>query len=104
MARHPNADEAPQDADARRESGLPGGGAGRRDEAGGSGVYPASAGRSPAGAEIRTQAAWGQGERGPAGAEDAGSSEIFYYPVQLEAAGVEPKRPESAPAEPDEEC
>jgi hypothetical protein len=104
MARHPNGDETPRAADARRESGLPGGGAGRRDEVGGSGVYPASAGRAPAGAEVRTQAAWGQGERGAAGAEDAGSSEIFYYPVSLEAAGVEPESPETAQAEPDEEC
>ena len=56
-------DESPEQ---RRESGQPGGGAGRRDEVGGSGVYPASAGNAPEGAEIRTQAGWGQGERGAA--------------------------------------
>jgi hypothetical protein len=75
---------------ARRESGQPGGGAGRRDEVGGSGVHPASAGIAPSGAAIRTPAAWGQGERGPAGAEDSGSSELFFYEAELRAAGVEP--------------
>jgi hypothetical protein len=54
--------------DNRRESGLPGGGAGRKDEVGRSGIYPMS-GPHPAGnAEIRGQASWGQGERG-AGAQ-----------------------------------
>jgi putative phosphoribosyl transferase len=75
----------------RRESGEPGGGAGRRDEVGGSGVYPASAGAAPGGAELRTPAAWGQGERGAAGYEDAGESELFFYEAELRAAGVEPK-------------
>ena len=84
-------DESPEQ---RRESGQPGGGAGRRDEVGGSGVYPASAGNAPEGAEIRTQAGWGQGERGAAGDEDSGTSELFFYDAELEAAGVEPKREE----------
>jgi hypothetical protein len=72
--------------DKRRESGLPGGGAGRKDEVGRSGIYPMS-GHHPAGnAEIRGQASWGQGERVPpvirrtraAGYEDQGSSELTY--------------------------
>ena len=79
----------------RRESGRPGGGAGRRDEVGGSGVYPASAGNAPEGAEIRTQAGWGQGDRGAAGYEDSGSSELFFYDAELEAAGIEPRAEES---------
>lgn len=59
-----------------RMRGVPGG-IGRRDEGvGGSGVYPASAGKAPEDAEIRTQAAWGQGERGAAGYEDSGPSEL----------------------------
>lgn len=62
----------------RRESGQPGGGAGRRDDVGKSGVYPAS-GPMPAGpAELRQPAAWGQGERGAAGYEDSGRSELVY--------------------------
>lgn len=67
----------------RDESGMPGGGAGRRDEVGGSGVYPASAGNAPADAEVRGQAEWGQGERGAAGYDDAGVSEIHYTEEEL---------------------
>ncbi len=67
-----------------RESGNPGGGAGRRDEVGPTGVYPMSAG-IPKGKhlEIRTPAAWGQGERGAAGYDDSGGSELIYRDGQL---------------------
>jgi putative phosphoribosyl transferase len=58
------------------ESGQPGGGTGRREEVGGSGVYPASAGNAPADAVIRGQAEWGQGDRGARGYEDSGPSEL----------------------------
>jgi hypothetical protein len=77
--------------DGKRESGLPGGGAGRRDEVGGSGVHPASAGTAPEDSVIRSPAAWGQGDRGAAGYEDSGSSELFFYEAELRAAGIEPK-------------
>ena len=71
-------------ADARRESGQPGGGQGRRDEVGGSGVHPMSAGVDPnRNAELRTPAAWGQGERGAAGYEDSGGSELVMRDGQL---------------------
>lgn len=69
-----------------RESGEPGGGVGRRDVVGGSGVYPASAGNVPDDAEVRTQAAWGQGERGAAGYEDSGRSELHFTEDELRAA------------------
>jgi hypothetical protein len=62
--------------DQQNDPGLPGGGAGRRDDVGGSGVYPMSAHNAPSDAEIRTPAAWGQGERGAEGYEDAGGSEL----------------------------
>ncbi len=67
-----------------RESGQPGGGAGRRDEVGPTGVYPMSGG-IPKGKhlEVRTPAAWGQGERGAAGYEDSGGSELIYRDGQL---------------------
>ena len=53
------------DADnATRESGSPGGGGGRKDEVGRSGVYPASGPYPEGNAEFRGQASWGQGERG----------------------------------------
>lgn len=80
--------------DDERDSGRPGGGVGRRDEVGGSGVFPASAGSAPKDAVIRTPVEWGQGDRGAAGYEDSGTSEIFYYDAELEAAGIKPKRDE----------
>lgn len=72
-----------------RESGMPGGGAGRRDEIGGrSGVFPASSAEgAPSDAEIRTQAEWGQGERGAAGYEDSGSSELNFS-EEIAAEGI----------------
>lgn len=69
---------------ARRESGAPGGGQGRRDVVGESHVYPASGGPTPAGeAEVRTMAAWGQGKRGAPGYEDSGGSELVLRGGQL---------------------
>src|SRR5512142_2920772 len=62
--------------DDKRESGQPGGGAGRKDEVGRFGVYPMS-GPHPAGhADIKQQASWGHGERGASGYEDHGGSEL----------------------------
>lgn len=49
-----------------------------RDEVGRSGVYPASGPLPAREAPIRGQMEWGQGERGAAGYEDAGSSELSY--------------------------
>lgn len=67
----------PTDDEERRESGMPGGGAGRRDETGRSGVYPASESEGAAGdAPLRGEEEWGQGERGAAGYEDSGGSEL----------------------------
>jgi hypothetical protein len=70
-------------ADAR-ESGEPGGGQGRRDEVGPTGVYPMSGGL-PEGKhlEVRTPASWGQGDRGAAGYEDSGGSELTWRDGQL---------------------
>src|SRR5215210_4448401 len=67
------------DAEQKRESGVPGGGQGRKDEVGQSGVYPISAseGASPD-ALVHGEASWGQGERGAAGYEDSGGSELTY--------------------------
>jgi len=75
------AEEQPKD---KCESGLPGGGAGRKDEVGKSGVYPMS-GPHPAGdAPLVGLAGWGQGQRGPAGYEDHGESAISFQPVTPE--------------------
>ncbi len=69
--------------DEQRESGNPGGGAGRRDETGRSGVYPLSGPERPAGnAPLVNEEEWGQGERGSAGYEDSGRSEPFEEPEE----------------------
>jgi hypothetical protein len=73
-----------RDDEQRRESGQPGGGQGRRDTVGKSGVHPMSAGPDPdRDAEVRTMAGWGQGERGAAGYEDSGGSELVMRDGQL---------------------
>ena len=64
------------DSDTEHRAGMPGDGAGRRDEIGGkSGVYPFSDAPPDLDAPIRTEAEFGQGDRGPEGYEDAGTSE-----------------------------
>jgi hypothetical protein len=73
-----------ESADARRESGEPGGGVGRRDIVEPSGVFPMSGGIPPnKHLEIRTPASWGQGERGAEGYNDAGGSELVWRDGQL---------------------
>jgi hypothetical protein len=85
-----------KERDDQRESGLPGGGAGRRDEAGGSGVYPQSAPNVPEDAVTRGLQSWGQGDRGSAGYDDAGASEVFSEEeVQRMKAEQERKAKES---------
>ena len=69
-------------AEARGALGGGGGqpaGQGRIDEVGRSGVYPVSAseGASPD-AMVHGEASWGQGERGAAGYEDSGGSELTH--------------------------
>ena len=74
----------PEEAAEKRESGVPGGGAGRKDEIGRTGVYRLS-GPHPAGdAPIVGMASWGQGERGATGYGDHGESELFGQPVTPE--------------------
>jgi hypothetical protein len=74
MEREPY-DEEQRAREARRECGMPGGGQGRRDEPGRSGVYPVShsEGASPE-APLRGESEWGQGELGAAGYEESGNS------------------------------
>jgi hypothetical protein len=58
-------------------SGLPGGGQGRRDETGKSGVYPVSDMQGASGdAPVVGEMGWGQVERGAERYNDSGSSEI----------------------------
>jgi len=80
----------------KRESDQPGGGTGRKDEVGRSGVYPMSGPHPPGPAEIKGQASWGQGERGAAGYDDHGGSELTLEGDQVlgglsSAPGGEPQ-------------
>ncbi len=63
-----------------RDSGMPGGGRGRTDPVGGSGVFPASGPLPKGNAPVQGEASWGQGERGAAGFEDSGHSELNIPP------------------------
>lgn len=69
----------------QRESGRPGGGQGRRDTVGDSGVYPMSAGgHTPQhNAEVHAMKSWGQGTRGAEGYDDAGGSELVMRDGEL---------------------
>ena len=65
------------DAD-KRESGDPGGGQGRRDDVGGSGVYPPTADSIPPGAEVRMAGSWGGGDY-----NESGGSDLIYRDGQV---------------------
>ena len=72
----------------KRESGQPGGGQGRRDEIEKSGVYPVSAlEEANPEAMVHGEASWGQGDRGAAGYEDSGGSELIYLGEDLGVIG-----------------
>lgn len=65
----------------KRESGMPGGGQGRRDEVGQTPVYPLSSGEMPQSDEyIRTPGELGQRGRGLEGYNDSGASEAMTMP------------------------
>ncbi len=76
--------------DERSESGVPGGGQGRVDRVEPTGVYPASDPNAPADAEAQGMASWGQGERGAAGYEDSGSSELSGLGEETDTGSVFP--------------
>jgi CBS domain-containing protein len=72
----------------KRESGLPGGGQGRKDKIETTGVYPVSASEGAGkDAMVHAEASWGQGERGAAGYEDSGGSELVYLGKDLGVIG-----------------
>lgn len=86
-----------QTDDEKRESGMPGGGAGRTDEVGKSGVYPVSQmeGADP-GAVVHGESSFGQGERGAEGYNDSGTSEIVF--LDEERKGNEDDRQDQSTA------
>src|SRR5919199_6793440 len=62
----------------KRESGEPGGGQGRRDDVGRSGVYPPGAENIPPDAEVRMAGSWGGGDY-----NESGGSELIYRDGQV---------------------
>src|SRR3954454_659159 len=64
----------------KRDGGVPGGGQGRKDVVRGSRVYPMSGPWPKGKAEVRTEAAGGQGPRAAAGYEERGRSEPSPLP------------------------
>jgi YHS domain-containing protein len=77
----------------RRDSGEPGGGQGRKDEVGRTGIWPAS-GPLPPGSDVTVvgQAELGQGVRGAAGYDDSGGSALIVFRTDpVCGAGVNPK-------------
>lgn len=62
----------------KRESGEPGGGQGRRDEVGKSGVYPPGADDVPDDAKVRMAGSWGGGDY-----NESGGSELVYRDGQV---------------------
>lgn len=79
------AENKKDDKEKQRDSGMPGGGAGRRDEGlGKSGVYPMSGPHPKGDAPVVAPGSWGQGARGGAGYEDHGESELYGLGVKPE--------------------
>ncbi len=73
----------------QRDSGMPGGGAGRREEPGRTGVYPLSASQgADEDAPVVSEGAFGQGDRGTAGAQDSGDSESLILPPEGHDEGI----------------
>ncbi len=92
--KQPNRTE--QDEASKRDRGLPGGGQGRIDEPGHTGVYPGSGPWPEGNAPIVQPGSFGQGERGPEGYEDSGdwSPEVFEKVKRdLEKREKEEKKP-----------
>ena len=57
--RPPGERDRDPDDEPENQSGLPGGGVGRREDVGGTGVHPLSAGTAPEDADVRTPREWG---------------------------------------------
>jgi len=82
----------------RADPGQPGGGKGRRDEPGRTGIWPMS-GPLPPGGEARTigQGELGQGLKGAAGYEESGASELVAYRMDP-VCGAQVHPEQAAPA------
>ncbi len=77
-----------QSAEQKKNSGRPGGGAGRVEDVSGSGVYPASGPLPQDNAPYQGEASFGQGKRGEAGYYDSGDSEILSEGAAKDLGGA----------------
>jgi Ala-tRNA(Pro) deacylase len=84
--------------DWKRESGQPGGGKGRIDVTGLSGVYPGSGPYPTSAAAVRTPAEFVHGQQDEEGREVEGGSELTYIEEGILLGGETP--PPSSPAQP----
>ena len=73
-----------------RESGQPGGGQGRVDEVGRTGVWPGSGPYPPGEAEVRTPGSFVRGQRDAEGREVEGGSEPIYFDHETLLGGATP--------------
>jgi hypothetical protein len=73
-----------------RENGRPGGGQGRIDEVGRTGVYPGSGPYPPGDAEVRTPGSLVHGQRDAEGREEEGGSEPTYFNQETLLGGPTP--------------
>jgi hypothetical protein len=97
MTNEPEREVEASEGESRRESGLPGGGQGRIDQVGLSGVYPGS-GPWPAGAvEIRSPASFAHGQTDAEGRPIEGGSELIYFEGRTLLGGATPQS--SSPAQ-----
>ena len=76
--------ETSREAAERKEIGEPGGGAGRRDDVGRSGIYPVSGDERPQTEQpLRGLGDWSTHGNYPEGYEESGGSELIYRDGQL---------------------
>ncbi len=79
-----------ESAKEKKDSGNPGGGAGRKEDVRGSGVYPASGPLPKEDAPYQGEESFGQGKRGETGYEDSGDSEITYQGMDVDGKAKGP--------------
>jgi hypothetical protein len=73
-----------------RDSGQPGGGRGRIDEVGRTGVYPGTGPYPPGDAEVRTPESFVHGQRDAEGRQEEGGSEPIYFNQETLLGGATP--------------
>src|SRR5215217_8173870 len=82
-----------------RESGQPGGGQGRRDEVGRTGVYPGSGPYPEGSAEVRTPGDFVRGQVDEQGRPVEGGSEVTFIRPETAIGGATPP-PSGTPSTP----